>query len=411
MWTGVTTLQVSVPPGVREFLQRLASTEGRLVVTGAILLVVLVSVVLVAPFVVRRLGRTLQRRVQSGRFSKVLDRTGAYLPRSVGGLFLRTVQVAILLFAGISLLVVWGLIDLAVEVLTLVGLSVPLMVQLATTLALALAAYIAADVLEESVDQFATRSDRITDHQQEIILRVGNIGILALVVAGGLTVWGVDLSGLLVGAGFLGIVVGLAARQTLGSLIAGFVLMFSRPFTIGDWVAIGDDEGIVAEITIVNTRLENFDGETIVIPNDRVSNQPITNRSQRGHLRIRLDVGVDYETDPDHAVEVAHQAIASVDSVTETPPPRVVPKSFGDSAVILELRFWIDRPMPPRKWQAVDAVVRAVKDAFESEGIKIPFPQRELSGRAETGGFRIADEAVDGPGSLAGPSVESGSDE
>jgi len=391
MWTGVTTLQVSVPPGVREFLQRLASTEGRLVVTGAILLVVLVSVVLVAPFVVRRLGRTLQRRVQSGRFSKVLDRTGAYLPRSVGGLFLRTVQVAILLFAGISLLVVWGLIDLAVEVLTLVGLSVPLMVQLATTLALALAAYIAADVLEESVDQFATRSDRITDHQQEIILRVGNIGILALVVAGGLTVWGVDLSGLLVGAGFLGIVVGLAARQTLGSLIAGFVLMFSRPFTIGDWVAIGDDEGIVAEITIVNTRLENFDGVVGV--------------------GLVVDADVDDETDPDHAVEVVHQAIASVDSVTETPPPRVVPKSFGDSAVILELRFWIDRPMPPRKWQAVDAVVRAVKDAFESEGIKIPFPQRELSGRAETGGFRIADEAVDGPGSLAGPSVEPGSDE
>jgi small-conductance mechanosensitive channel len=79
----------------------------------------------------------------------------------------------------------------------------------------------------------------------------------------------------------------------------------------------------------------------------------------------------------------------SVDMVTDAPPPQVIPKSFGDSAVVLELRFWIDNPSPPRKWQAVSGVVRAVKSDFEAAGIKIPFPQRELSGRAETGGFRV----------------------
>ena len=210
--------------------------------------------------------------------------------------------------------------------------------------------------------------------------------------------------------GFLGIVVGLAARQTLGSLIAGFVLMFSRPFTIGDWVEIGDDEGIVTDITIVNTRLENFDGETVVIPNDRVSNQPITNRSERGHLRIRMDVGVDYATDPDHAVEVAQSAIDEVTHVTDAPPPQVLPKSFGDSAVVLELRFWIDQPMPPKKWRAISGVVGSVKAAFDDAGIKIPFPQRELSGRAETGGFRLNEESP-APQRLGERSVEPGADE
>jgi small-conductance mechanosensitive channel len=172
--------------------------------------------------------------------------------------------------------------------------------------------------------------------------------------------------------------------------------MFSRPFTIGDWVEIGDEEGIVTEITIFDTRLENFDGETIVLPNDSVSNEPIVNRSERGHYRIRLDVGVDYETDPDHAIEVAQEAIADQKPVADAPPPRIIPKSFGDSAVVLEMRFWIDRPTPPRKWRAIDAVVRAVKEAFEAEDIKIPFPQRELSGRAETGGFRVHDESLAG---------------
>ena len=181
----------------------------------------------------------------------------------------------------------------------------------------------------------------------------------------------------------------MAARQTLGSLIAGFVLMFSRPFTIGDWVEIGGHEGIVTNITIMNTRMKNFDGESIIIPNDRVSNQAITNRSSQGHLRLRVDVGVDYGTDPEHAERVAVEAISEARPVSESPAPQVIPKAFGDSAIVLELRFWIDHPTPARKWRAVSEVIHAVKADFEAEGIKIPFPQRELSGRAETGGFQV----------------------
>ena len=397
---------VSVPPGARDLVEQLTSTEGRLAVTAGVVLVALTLAGLIAPFVVRRLSVALKRRVPAGRVADALDRGGAYVPTSISALVLRSIQVAVLLFAVITLLVVWGLVDLAVEVLTLLGLSLPLLVQVVTTFGLAVVGYVAADVLAESVDRFAERSDRITDHQQEILLRVGNLGILAVLIATALTIWGVDLSGLLVGAGFLGIVVGLAARQTLGSLIAGLVLMFSRPFTIGDWVEVGDDEGIVTDITIVNTRLENFDGETVVIPNDRVANQPITNRSERGHLRIRLDVGIDYDTDPDHAAAVARETMEEIKQVVDSPPPQVIRKSFGDSAVVLELRFWVDRPMPPRKWQAVDAVVQSVKDAFEAEGIKIPFPQRELSGRAETGGFRLADETVERSGAVEDRGVQ-----
>jgi small-conductance mechanosensitive channel len=380
---------VTLPSEARSLIEQVTSTEGRLAVTTGIVLVALLVALVVAPLVVRRFATATASRLPGGRATTAVDKVGGYVPTTISGLFLRTLQVGVLLAAVVTVLTVWGLVGLAVDTLTLVGLSIPLLVQIATTAALALVAYVASDVLGESVERFAADSDRVTDHQREIIHRVGNIAILALVVAAGLTVWGIDLSGLLVGAGFLGIVVGLAARQTLGSLIAGFVLMFSRPFTIGDWVEVGEMEGIVTDITIVNTRLENFDGETIVIPNDSVSNKPIVNRSERGHLRIRRDVGVDYKTDPDHAADVALDAMTGLDPVSDSPPPQAIPKTFGDSAVVLELRFWIDRPMPPRKWRAVDAVVRAVKEAFEAEDIKIPFPQQELSGRAETGGFRV----------------------
>jgi small-conductance mechanosensitive channel len=234
----------------------------------------------------------------------------------------------------------------------------------------------------------------MTEHQQEIVLRVSQLGLFTVAGLALLTVWQANLGGLLVGAGFLGIVVGFAARQTLGSLIAGFVLMFSRPFTIGDWVQIGDQEGIVTDITIFNTRLENFDGEFVIIPNDRVSDRAITNRSEKGLLRLRVDVGIDYEADPEQAREVAVDAITELNEVVDGPPPQVFPKSFGDSAVVLEMRFWIDHPTPPRKWRAISQVIQSVKTAFDDEGIKIPYPQRELSGRAETGGFRVHDQSA-----------------
>ncbi|ELK49843.1 small conductance mechanosensitive ion channel (MscS) family transporter, partial [Haloferax sp. BAB-2207] len=193
-------------------------------------------------------------------------------------------------------------------------------------------------------------------------------------------------------AGFLGIVVGMAARQTLGSLIAGFVLMFSRPFELGDWVEIDDAEGIVTDITIINTRLSNADGETVVFPNDRVTNAKITNRTKRNRLRLRLDVGIDYEADIERAESVAEEALSDLKFVEGVPKPQVMPTTFGDSAIGLQLRFWITSPSAPRRAQAKAEVLRSVKLAFDREGIKIPYPQRELLAREEADGFQLRED-------------------
>jgi len=373
---------------LQQFLAGAQTTEGRVVLSGAVVLVTVALVAVVIPWLARILGRP-------SADAETASETLSAIRSGVRVLFRRGLQVSLVCAAAVALLVVWGRLDEAVALLERSERPVEVTTNIVITAGLALVAYVAIDVLDDTVARFSDGADRITDHEAEIIRRVGQLSIIALLIATVFTVWGVDLSGLLVGAGFLGIVVGLAARQTLGSLIAGLVLMFSRPFTIGDWVEIGDQEGIVTDITIVNTRLENFDGEFVVIPNDIVGNQPITNRSQKGHLRLRLDVGVDYGSDPDYARDVALEAMRDLTAIEQTPPPQAFLKSFGDSAVVIELRFWIDRPTPPRKWQATSAVVDAVKSAFEAEGIKIPFPQRELSGRAETGGFQIQSEAID----------------
>jgi small-conductance mechanosensitive channel len=385
----------SVVDEARQFLEQLTTWEGRVAATVVLLVLTLVLAMVIVPVILRFLWHSVLGELISDRVTQGFVIVGEYVPTTLGGIVIRSVQFVLLLFAVIALLVLWGLADVAADALVFIGLSIPFLVQIVLTLVLLLLAFVGSDVLEESISRFSQGADRVTEHQEEILLRVGQIGLLLFALMAALTVWQVDLSGLLVGAGFLGIVVGLAARQTLGSLIAGFVLMFSRPFTIGDWVEIGTQQGIVTEITIFNTRLENFDGEFVVLPNDKVSNEAITNRSKKGHLRIKIDVGIDYDSDPEHAKAVAIDAIEDVKLVDPAPPPQVIPKAFGDSAVVLEMRFWIDRPTPPRKWQATAAVVSAVKARFEAEGIKIPFPQRELMGRAETGGFHVHDPSLD----------------
>ncbi|WP_117595335.1 mechanosensitive ion channel family protein [Haloprofundus halophilus] len=274
------------------------------------------------------------------------------------------------------------------------------------------AAYALTGFIGRLIQRLAGTSD-ITEHQREILFRLTQVGIYSLV---GLVVIGLmtnDIGNLLVGAGFLGIVVGMAARQTLGSVLAGFVLMFSRPFEIGDWVEIGDSEGIVTDISIVTTRLQTFAGEYVMIPNDDVSAKPIVNRTRKGRLRIEVDVGVDYDADADHAAEVAHEAVKGLDDVLTVPSPQVVLKEFGDSAVILGVRVWIDNPSARRKWRTRTAVISAVKSAYEEEGIDIPFPVRELMGRGPAGGLELAGESrsmqasADG-GESAGPRENGG---
>jgi len=105
---------------------------------------------------------------------------------------------------------------------------------------------------------------------------------------------------------------------------------------------------------------------------------------------------VDYTTDVDDAIEVAVAAMREVDDVLAVPQPRAVLKGFDASAVTIGLRFWIDKPSARRKWRAQTAVITAVKAAFEEAGIKIPFPQRELMGREEAGGFRVEGSSAGG---------------
>ncbi|SHH38886.1 mechanosensitive ion channel family protein [Halobaculum gomorrense] len=384
---------------LRETLEGFVTTEARLAATVVLLTAAAVTALLFTPRAVRGAHRLVRDRVLANeRVPVEMSELDWRFPVNA---IVRTLQFAVVLGGGLATLVVWGYVEVAFAAVAAMAATLPAFAKVLTTAAIVAGALIAIDVLEARLDDYAAESDAINQHQKGIVFRLLQLAVLAAAVVGGLTVWGINLGGLLVGAGFLGIVIGTAARSTIGSLIAGFVLMFSRPFELGDWVAIDGEEGIVSDITVINTRIRTAGGEVVVIPNDRVANAVVTNLTRLGQLRLSVDVGVDYDADLATAEAVVSDALAGVSEIEDNPPPQVIPKSLGDSAVVLECRFWIDRPSAPKRALATASVVRAVKTALDDAGIKIPYPQREVTGREETGGFRVAEGRGEPPGAAA----------
>ena len=357
-----------VGSGLRSLSELVPTTTGRAAVTFA-----------VAVAVMALLARTDRLHgIEPDR----LPQTGWHILVTLG-------TMAAAATGGIVIVAVWGLSDQLLGVFA-DNLGPEALVRLGISVLFLIGAYTMTGLIRQLVEEIARARGSLGEHEREIAFRVGQVSLYLISVLLILTLWRVNIGGILVGAGFLGIVVGMAARQTLGALLAGFVLMFSRPFEIGDWIQVGDSEGIVTDITIVNTRIQTFDGEYVMIPNDVVSSQSLINRSRKGRLRISVEIGVDYEADAERAAEVARAAVRELDEPMTVPTPQVVLKRLDDSAVVLGVRYWIDNPSARRRWRSKTAVIGAVKRAFEAEGIKIPFPQRELLGREETEGFVLA---------------------
>ena len=273
-------------PWIDAALGGVVTPEARLAVTVGILLLTVGIGWLLLPRAVRTAERLLVgwlERFLDDRGESSVETLREAVPVSFGlRLFVGLLQFALFALAAVAVLTLWGQFAVVVAVLPVAEDAATAIGRGLLSALLLGGAYVASDVLEEYVSALSDDSDRITAHQEQLLTRIMQVGLLAVAGVTVLGIWGVNLGGLLVGAGFLGIVLGMAARQTLGSLIAGFVLMFARPFEIGDWVAIGEEEGFVTDITIMNTHMRNFDGEYVVVPNDLVTNQAITNRAARG---------------------------------------------------------------------------------------------------------------------------------
>ena len=225
-----------------------------------------------------------------------------------------------------------------------------------------------------------------------IWLKVKKYVIITITIYGMLTLFipaKTILDPLLASGGIVAVVVGLAAQETVGNLISGFMIVTFRPFHIGDLIRVNNGEyvGTVVEITIRHTIIETFENTRVIIPNSQMNTSVLENISDIGTAKADfLYVSVSYDTDLEQAVRVLQETVAAhpdyVDPRSEEEKQQgadqvvVRVTDFKDSGI--ELRATIYSNDNGTCFTMLSDLRIAVKKRFDQEGIEMPYPKQDL---------------------------------
>ena len=217
------------------------------------------------------------------------------------------------------------------------------------------------------------RADRVPDRFPSIIQDALVIGLVFLIG----TVF-LDDRFLATGA-VSAVVLGFALQDTLGNAFAGLAIQSEKPFNLGHWVKVGEFEGRVTEVTWRATKIRTKWGNFVIVPNNIVGKEAITNFSEPvAPTRLHIEIGLSYDAAPNYVKRVMSEALRNCPFVLATPPPDIMFADFGPSALLYRVRFWIQDP--ERDEEAADQVRTSLYYALRRHNIEIPYPiQTEIS--------------------------------
>jgi small conductance mechanosensitive channel len=210
--------------------------------------------------------------------------------------------------------------------------------------------------------------------ERMIISTVGNL-VLVLGVLIALSQIGISLGPLLAGLGIVGFVIGFALQDSLSNFASGMMILFYRPFDVGDTVEAGGVFGKVSSMSLVNTTFLTFDNQTIILPNNMVWSGVIKNVTAQRQRRVDLVFGVSYADDIPKVERVLQEIIDTHDKILDDPEPMIKLHELGDSSINFVVRPWVESD---DYWDVYWDLMRTVKMRFDEEGISIPFPQRDV---------------------------------
>jgi small conductance mechanosensitive channel len=208
---------------------------------------------------------------------------------------------------------------------------------------------------------------------RSLLARIAWLITFALFLVMALQNLGVELLPLIAGVGVAGAGVALATQGVLSNLVAGLSIIFAKPFRVGEYISIVGVEGQVATITLFTTTLIHLDRSRVVIPNRKIVGEILHNF---GTIRqIDIVVGVAYDTDINSAMAEIGAVLQANAHVLRDPAPVVQTLLLGDSSVNIGIRPWV---AVADYRAALGQINQAVLETFRSQGIVMPFPQREV---------------------------------
>ncbi len=282
------------------------------------------------------------------------------------------------------LIILYGLIDSFMRVNVQIRLRATIY-QFYWIMAVIIGIYVVYNIFIGILNEIAAqRGGGETTFSQVLEPILEKIGGIVIILVGLMTIFkvmGIQITGLLAGAGILGLVIAFAAQDTLSNFFSGIHLLLDRPFKIGDVILIESGEYCrVESIGMRSTKLYSiFDHELIVLPNNNLANQKIINLVEPDTtIRTNVQVGVAYGSDIDKVKEILFDTLKGHPDIVEEKgrEPIVRFSEFGDSSLNFNLRFWVKHYM--NQWEVASDIRERIDARFREAKVTIPFPQRTV---------------------------------
>ena len=289
--------------------------------------------------------------------------------------------VAMILFVAVLSGTVGGLEPIT-DTLDAIGFSVGRrrlsLLALVSTLLTAVILYAVVRIANKLVAHAVTQTKSFDPAQKLLAQKLASIAVIITAFFFGIDLLGIDLTTFAIFSGGLGLAVGFGLQKTVGNLIAGIILLMDRSIKPGDVIVVGDSFGWVNKIGVRAVSVITRDGKEHLIPNENLMTQEVENWSfSDRNVRVRIPVGVGYETDLRLAQKLMLQAATESPRVLRSPAPNVWLLSYGEYAVEHEILAWISDPEHGVGNVRSD-VLNRLWDLFKENGIEIPVPRREL---------------------------------
>lgn len=221
----------------------------------------------------------------------------------------------------------------------------------------------------------AVSKSNVNGAAKSFLVSLIKIILYIAVVIMALSVLKVPMSSIITILGAAGLAISLALQNCLSNLSGGFIILFTKPFTVGDIIELDDSVGTVRDIGIFYTKIHTFDGKTVFLPNGKVTDAKIINYTETPARRIDLNFTISYSADFEKARSVITDIISSEKLILKTPEPIVRMSSHNSSSIGVDVLVWVSNSdYIAEKY----SLTEAVKAAFDENGIEIPFNQLDI---------------------------------
>ena len=207
----------------------------------------------------------------------------------------------------------------------------------------------------------------------KFIVSIVKMIVIALAALIALGKFGITIAPFIAAISVIGFGATFAIQGPLSNYAAGATLIFTKPFKVGDIVAVTDVQGAVTDMTLARTEMKTLDGTVIFIPNKLIVGEVIHNYSE--YQKLDLTIGVAYDADTDKAIDIIKGVVTAEERISKKPEPKIGINEFADSSVNIYARLWCK---PGDYYDVLFSVNKKVFAELNKNNITIPFPQRDV---------------------------------